>query len=253
MTPKLSVVAAYHNRRESFINTLKSISKSKYSKDIEIVVTDDNSREDQRIDDLPLLFPNLFIKVLTVKGDHKWRNSCIAHNIAIRQATGNLILLQNPENYHVTDIISHAIDNLQHEEYYTYKVFALTQEQSKDLDKTIATVPFESITGCGCENGWYNHPQWRAGYYHFVSAIWADVLQKDLNGFDERYANGWGFEDDDLIIRINNRGLKKSIVNDHLALHQWHKPTPAAGTEGLPASNEWMRNITLREGKIRAN
>ena len=40
----LSIVTSYHNRRNSFINTLRSISKSKYSKDIEVIVVDNGRR-----------------------------------------------------------------------------------------------------------------------------------------------------------------------------------------------------------------
>ena len=49
---KLSVVTAYYNRKELFIRTLKTINNSKYAKDIEVIVVDDGSREEERLEDL---------------------------------------------------------------------------------------------------------------------------------------------------------------------------------------------------------
>lgn len=244
---KLSIVSAYHNRKSSVVNTLNSILKSKYKDDIEVIITDDASDEGQTINDLCDIFP--FLKIINVsKSVRKWKNPCVPFNLAIKAASAPIIILQNPENYHVTDIVAHAIENVNDTNYLTYKVFALTEEQSKDLPKTIIETPFETISVAGHPNGWYNHPRHRAGYYHFVSAISADVLKNKLGGFDERFAQGWGFDDDDLVIRINRLGLKKEIIEDHLALHQWHPCSVP-----FNPTNEGLRNQILEEKIIKAN
>jgi hypothetical protein len=45
---------------------------------------------------------------------------------------------------------------------------------------------------------------------------------KELGGFDERYSEGHGFDDDELLFRIRKMGLKTEIVNEPIAIHQWH-------------------------------
>lgn len=57
---KISIVTAYHNRKQLFYNTLKSISKSSV-KDIEVIVVDDGSNEEHRLEDLTQEFPYLKI------------------------------------------------------------------------------------------------------------------------------------------------------------------------------------------------
>lgn len=247
MTPKVSIVTAYHNRKQSLINTLRSIEKSDCFGEVEVVICDDVSDNNNQLGDIKgLPFP---VKILLVQPEQRWwKNPCVPFNLAIKHAEGKVIILQNPENYHVTDIIKHALENVNDTNYLTYKVFALNEEQSKDLPKTIAETNFESIVGCGHPNSWYNHPVHRAGYYHFVSAISADVLKNKLGGFDERFAHGWGFDDDDLIIRINRLGLKKTIEPDHLALHQWHPCSVP-----FHPTNEGLRNQILGENTIKAN
>ena len=43
-----------------------------------------------------------------------------------------------------------------------------------------------------------------------------------LNGFDERYANGIGFDDDEFVHRVKLLGLTTNIHDKPFAIHQWH-------------------------------
>ena len=68
---KLSIVTAYYNRKELFIRTLKTINNSKYASDIEIIVVDDGSREEERLEDLIGTF-NFDFKVIRLNPEDKW-------------------------------------------------------------------------------------------------------------------------------------------------------------------------------------
>ena len=99
--PKLSIVTAYYNRKELFLKTLESIESSERTDEIEVVVVDDGSSEDQRLEDIRVnhSFPIHIIR--QEPEDKDYINPCVPFNIAINKAKGDLILLQNPECYHV--------------------------------------------------------------------------------------------------------------------------------------------------------
>jgi len=250
MKPKVSVVTGHYNQKKLYINVLRSLLKSKYKNDIEVVVTDDGSDPDQRLDDVPAMFPELPIKLTTInKEDKKWGNSSIAFNISIYKAEGEITILNSAECYHATDYIAYVIEHLQRSDYYTCKTFALTEEMSKDIENTIKTFPFESVRMIGNVGGWYNHPVYHQANSHWGSAIYTDIMQEKIGGFDERLAYGWGYDDWEMVTRIKRLGLRVSSPNDQLVLHQYHIPTKP--TAEWP-SNESKYNAIIREGNIKA-
>lgn len=191
---KVSIVVAYYNRRGLFIETLKSIAKTMHD-DYEIIAIDDASDMEERINDLEIDFP--LLNVFRVNKEDKWYyNSGIPNNMGIAKATGDIILLQNPECLHVHDILSYIVKNVTEQNYL-------------------------SISTYGVGFGWYNHPILKPTYYPFCAALTKTNMEK-LGGFDERYAEGIGYDDNDLVDRITRLGLQKIITTDVLVLHQQH-------------------------------
>jgi hypothetical protein len=47
-----------------------------------------------------------------------------------------------------------------------------------------------------------------------------------LGGFDERYAKGVGYDDDELIWRIKNKKMQIKFIDDQIVLHQNHYVAP---------------------------
>ena len=77
-----------------------------------------------------------------------------------------------------------------------------------------------------------------------------------LNGFDERYAEGIGYDDDELIIRIQRLGLNLIIEDNVSVIHQyhgtffWERPDTKVLTE---KNRSLLQNVTLRETTYKAN
>lgn len=69
--------------------------------------------------------------------------------------------------------------------------------------------------------GWYNHSVYNPCEFHFCSAVSMVNIIK-LGGFDERFANGIGYEDNEFLDRVNRLGLHKIINDDVSVIHQWH-------------------------------
>ena len=229
----ISIATSYYNRRPQFINTLKTIQKSKQIDNLELIVVDDCSSEEHKIEDIPNQFP--FVKVITLKKEDKnYINPCVPFNKAIKAATGDIIVLQNPECLHVGDILDDITKYITDNNYLTYGVYSANKEASYHINDLpfehehifsmikSQLMPMTNINfvseGQSC---WYNHSIYRPAAYHFVAAM-KKTNMDILGGFDERYHNGIGFDDDEFLHRIKLLGLNIEIHDEPFAVHQWH-------------------------------
>ena len=71
---------------------------------------------------------------------------------------------------------------------------------------------------------WYNHPIIKPSAYHFCSAIYKKKLEI-IGGFDEKFANGYCFDDNEFLLSIKYV-LKLDIINispeKGFVIHQYH-------------------------------
>jgi len=224
---KVSIVTAYYNRKPQFYETLKSIKRTEHN-DYEVIVADDCSSDEHRLESLVEEFP--FLKIIRLERKDKWYiNPCVPFNRAIYAATGDILILQNPECLHVHDIISFSTKNINDSNYISFATYGLDDKLSKELidhnkNNTVAEfynkLPQTTYNG-DYTIGYYNHSRFRPTFYHFCSAITKNNMNK-LNGFDERYAKGVGFDDIELLHRIRLLGLKISLIDSLAVIHQFH-------------------------------
>ena len=154
-------------------------------------------------------------------------------------------------------------DNVNDSNYISMSVYAISEELNGELElhckhntlgEFFSSLPQQPYHG-DYTIGWYNHSKYRAVHYHFCSAITKLNMDK-LNGFDERYALGVGFDDNELIVRIGRLGLKKSINDNISAIHQFHPyvchKIQNAG-EFLAKNRNLLNSVTKKEITYRAN
>lgn len=212
----ISIVTAYYNRKELLLNTINSIIKSKHN-NYEFIIVDDGSDIEHNVKFLEKQYN--FIKVIEINKKNKtWKNSCIPFNIGFKETKGDIVLIQNPECLHFGDILTHVEKNLKENQYFSYGCYSLDEINTINCNYNILnkTVNFDG------DNGWYNHSIYRPVGYHFCSAIFKNKLSI-LNGFDERYSNGIGFDDNEFLYRIiNNLKLEKHIIDNPFVIHQYH-------------------------------
>lgn len=216
----ISIVMAYHNRKVQLERTLLSITKTMYDKSkLEVIIVNDAS---DNIDDVVHNFSQLNILLYNVKNVQKnWTNSSIPYNIGFNLVTYDKVIIQNPESYHNGDILTYVNNNLTNNNYLSFACYSLSYDQYSinDYDNVIiVNEPPKYI----CDSGWYNHSKFRPVYYHFCSAIGYDNLSK-LNGFDEEYGYGIGFDDNEILHRIRLLGLNMEIIDNPNVYHQWHE------------------------------
>lgn len=232
---KISIVMAYYNRKSQTIETLKGFEKMYAGKyNIEVVIVDDNSNNEHKLEDdlKQFTFPiNLIVISQQEKADRI--NPCIVFNKGFTASTGDIIVIQNPECYHYTDVISKFINLDFYNNYYSSPVISSPSYTHNDFIKNNRLSSEEMINYLENENlkypyhyckGWYNHPQLssppESRHLHFCSAIHRNNLDI-LMGFDENYKNGSWYDDNEFLFRIK-KFLNCSFL-DSLVIHQFHE------------------------------
>jgi len=231
---KVSVVLTAMNRRKHLEITLRSISLSS-SKDFEVVIVDDASDSRNRIDDMPSRF-GFPVRIIRINPQQKWWvNPCIPFNMGFREAKGEIILFGNAECIHFGDVISDAAASVTVDNYIPYACYSIGQTMTarvqmirgnEDLLRGINKIVFP-LTTTGKPNPvayWYNHKKFRPRGLHFLSGIHSNRI-KQLGGFDERYAKGISYDDDDFLYRVRKIGLSVEITDESrpFAIHQYHQ------------------------------
>jgi GT2 family glycosyltransferase len=104
------------------------------------------------------------------------------------------------------------------------------------------------------DDGWYNHSNYRPEAFHFCSAITKKDLY-DLGGFDERYADGYAWDDNELVHRIKLKKMNIDFIDNKVALHLWHYGNDENRTTfDLHSRNQnfwvkWKKNESLFKNK----
>lgn len=232
----ISVVMAYYNRKQLLLNTLESIKKFSNDVPYEIIVVDDGSSAEHQLRDIKA------IKLVEIPKEKKtWVNSCIPFNVGFKEAKGDIIVIQNPECAHNGSILQYTKDNVNDSNYISFGCYSLPENGDKNIINRV--VPVEG------QAGWYNNSRFRPVGYHFCSAITKKNLN-GLGGFDERFAHGIDYDDNEFLTRIKRKNLDVRIVDEPFVFHQYHY-TPGYRPAGC--SNRELFNQILKEDKIKAN
>ena len=204
----ISIVMTYRDRQEQLTRTLESL-KQYDPMDFNVIIVDDCSVRLIEYQELPYE-----CKVIRIE-EKIYPNSSQVYNIGFLNALdSDIIIIQNAECYHGGDILGYA-KTIKEDQYITFACYSQGQEEEPGSVINNRCATFDG------ESAWYNHPIYRPVGYHFCSAITIRNLIK-LNGFDERFSPGIGYEDDYLLYRIRLLGLKVEITSDPIVYHQWH-------------------------------
>lgn len=231
---------SYYNRRPQILNTLHVMNQSEVVLDISLIIVDDASDEEHRIDDIAgnYKFPIDIIRI--EKKDKWWSNPCIPNNMGMKKASGEIIVLQNPEVFYCNDILKDIAYNIKKNDYRAYACYFLGEERTLKLKNTnIFSGKFDynnirrylsplrnvKVNSRSHKEGWMLHKTINGSTaYNFLIGIYKEDLDH-VGYFDERFASGICGEDNEFVRRMAKMGINVHVVptdNNMYSVHQWH-------------------------------
>lgn len=222
----------YFNRPQQLFLALRTM-EPYVDEDVDIIVVDDGSTTKELFAQaiVDQFKHRINIQVLHIEPKEKtWTNPCIPYNRGFALAKGEIIVIQNAETIYMGNCIKYIRENLNEKNYLSFSCFATTKQHhmlfggvkscnQEDLEKNI----YEIITPFNIGE-WYNHPVYNPTGYHFLTAITKRNLDK-LGGFNEVFADGYCFDDNEFLWRVRQVGLFVDIISpaQGYTVHQWHE------------------------------
>jgi len=203
---KYSVIMPYHNRAAQLKNTLHAF-RDWYSgrNDYEVIVVEDPKN---------LLDRALHSELVSILTEYPWTrlvsfesapfyNPSPLYNKGAEASAGRYLLLTNPECRHVSDVFG-GLDEEFDQGDNCYVICACrAMDQRRNFWR------------------WYQHSVHRNACYHFCSAI-SRFNYWRAGGFDERFRDGYGYEDNAFRDRVRKLGVPFITRDDLIVEHQWH-------------------------------
>jgi len=258
---KVSIVLPYFNRKNLLYNTLESFSKFYRDENIEVVIVDDGSSEDQRLEQMVKKYP-FDINLIRIEGNNDV-NPCYVYNVGVRHSVGDIIVLSSPETFHTSNMfkVTNNFKELNDKTYLLLSVFCLTDPTLKLIMEDM-NVDFDTklnhIEGCrnafylnlGCHGypfnndygSWYLHSIYRKSGLNFFSVLSRNLYNK-ISGFDERFRKGTGCDDEEFRVRVFEEVDDIFYYDESVAIHVDH----ALVREGNPISNSNLFKQTRKD------
>ena len=246
----VSVVMTYYNRPVQLRNTLKAMSfyADMSSPDLELIIVDDASDADKKAKDVlkSMQIPAIVVDIPVER--KTWINPSVPYNIGFTQATKEVVIIQNSECLPLGDVFENVRKEVRHDNYVVFQAYSTNKSEFQKISEINPHLskevwlqevynnlhPFDS-------ESWYHHLQHIPTWYHFTTAM-ANANLKKLGGFDEVFANGYCFEDNDFLFRARkNLTITDIPENEAVVIHQWHPKNPVL----FGNCPQWKRNQIL--------
>ena len=253
---KFSIVMAYHNRKIQLIHTLNNFKEYTYKYNFEVIIVDDNSKEEERLYDILNDYEfKIIYKIIDIYEKKNNINPCIVYNKGFSLCNGEIIIIQNPECIHFTDILGRLSKLDFSNNYYTIPVISSPSfkhneyiinliNNNIDYNYIIDYLEKENLSAEYSDSkGWYNHWIYRDDELknlHFCSAISRNNLDK-LEGFDETYSENLWYDDNEFKFRVS-KFLNIIQLKEELAIHLYH-------TNGSTSHNNNILSIEINKQK----
>lgn len=222
LKPKVSVLMPYYVRPTQLQNTLDSYRYwyGDIADDIEIILIDDGSPLHDPA--LSLLEDSGFVGKYQRIGRDQRGNPAHPFNLAAGMASGEILLLTNPENMHLGPIIKDVIEQMVWPS--TYRCYACRSIKCAPFADVLAN-PDAYTRRDEVPHGYYQHSSHANRLIYFCAAIQREAYFR-VEGIDEVYTGGYGWEDLDAIARWRRMGVRCEAIDSLEVGHQQHERFP---------------------------
>lgn len=225
-----SILMPYYDRIKQLESALESyLYHYGNRKDWELIVIQDPKEKPDALIRLFKKFSSL--PSVLMQGFGNGNNPAVLYNQGAEWAKGRVIILTSPEIFHVSDVLK-RLDGMDFDGNYLACSCAAAVNWS--LEKRNGNGPRLTWT----PDKWYQHGQYRPAYYHFCTAILRADWER-IGGFDEEYAKGVGYDDNDFRNRVLQAGLQFLPLDDVLTVHLPHGKPKAKRRELLEVNRKY--------------
>lgn len=204
----ITLVLTNRNREIRIVKNCLDSLQNQSDKDFEWYLVDYGSQEDYLIKLKALVANYSKVNLITCQTSGQLWSKCRSINIVVKKATQPFFVVGDIDLiFHPTYISTlKKVANEKQVHYFQYG-FLSEQESLKNKkfdDYIVDFKGYEEVTG---------------------NTMFPTVALRNVNGFDEFY-QGWGAEDTDAHIRMQNLGLEIVFYNKEILVkHQWHPKT----------------------------
>lgn len=211
---KYSIIMPYYRRATQLHNTFVSFEHHYADRhDYEIVLVIDKKNDDEVNDVLIAWRGCLPVTSILCQVDG-YSNPSPMFNLGVRNSTGEYIVLTNPECLHQNNVLA-GLDQEFEQDQGLYVMCAC-----QSLVKCAGRVDrFDDLKGQF--HMWYQHSQHNNRCLHFCSAL-SRLNYNLIEGFDEAYAHGIAYDDDDFREKIKAAKIEIVLADTLLVSHQEH-------------------------------
>lgn len=220
---ELSIIYVNYNTADQVMMSVESVRRYTKDVDYEIIVADNNSKDDEN---LQKLIDDKSIKVVKLDDNYGFGK---ANNAGLKESTGEYIFLLNPDTICHDNSIKMLLDCLKADQTIGVISPNLINSESKpthsfrragdgiitELNFALFGIPYKILYGNDFE---YNHSnnQLSVAYSCGAAMMMKREIFDKVGGFDETFF--MYYEDQDLCNRIKKTGLR--IVNEPTAIIQ---------------------------------
>ncbi|MFW0737261.1 glycosyltransferase family 2 protein [Flavobacterium sp. T12S277] len=204
----ITIVLTYRNRDLKIVQNCLDSLKDQSNLSFKVILIDYGSEDSNALALSKFVGDYSFVQLISCPVKKQLWNKARAINIALLQCTTTCFFVGDIDMIFREDFIE-KLNELKSEDEITYfQVGFLDQEESKK-SKSFKTYKVNHLSGKEATG----------------MTLYSTAMLKSINGYDEFY-HGWGAEDTDVHIRLQNKKVKVNFYNDDLyILHQWHPKT----------------------------